>query len=87
MQIVKQLRIESGHPVTSDAAPVPGDRVRFMTPDGRCMFEVRVGDDGRSIEVHGVETARVDGVLYSETLLVQPCAWNSVNITTKEYGK
>jgi hypothetical protein len=58
------MRIESGHLMMNDVAEVAGDSVRFVCDDGRTMFEVRIRKDGRSLEVRGVDTAIVNGVLY-----------------------
>lgn len=82
----KRLSIQSGHPVTCDVAAVPGRFVRFVTEDGRCMFEVGADDSGRGIEVRGVEVCKVGGVVYSESLSVEPNSSNGVTIRTKEYG-
>lgn len=79
------LHIESGHPVMADARRVSGDKVRFVTEDGRTMFEVGVGRDGRSIEVSGVETTKHDGQIYDCWLLVQPIGANRVTIRTVKY--
>ncbi len=83
----KQLRIESGHPVHGDVAPVLSDMVRFITEDGRAMFEVAVGMDGRSIEVRSVETTKVDGVIYDTTLEITPRATNLVIVRTERYDR
>lgn len=51
-----KLRIESGHPMMTNVEAVSGSLVRFVTEDGRTMFEVSSGEDGRSIEVRALET-------------------------------
>jgi len=79
------LHIESGHPVMADAQRVSGDKVRFVTDDGRTMFEVGVGRDGRSIEVRGVETTKHDGQIYDCWLLLQPGSSNAVTVRTVRY--
>ena len=52
-------RIETGHKIMADVQVVKdGDKdaqkVRFVTDDGRTMFEVGWNEDGRSIDVRGV---------------------------------
>ncbi len=79
------MRIETGHAVSKDAQLVDADRVRFVAEDGRTMFEVVAGKDGRSIEVRGVETCRVDGVLYSNAIDVRPQVTNLVTIRAREH--
>lgn len=79
------MHIETGHPVTKDVEPVNGHAVRFIAEDGRCMFEVRCGKDGRSLEVSAIDTCKVDGRLYSSSLAICPNAANSVRVETKLY--
>lgn len=79
------MRIESGHQMMGDVADVSGDRVRFVTDDGRTMFEVSVGKDGRSIEVRCVDTAMVNGVLYGTALCVIPRVTNSLTVAAIPY--
>jgi hypothetical protein len=74
------LHIESGHPVSGDVAQIGGHLVRFVTEDGRCMFEITIGNDGTSIDVRGVGTTKVDGVLYSEKIHVRPIASNAMTV-------
>jgi len=49
-------RIETGHAITRDVSVVRGKRVRFVDDNGHTVFEVVWNDDGRSIDVRGVET-------------------------------
>ena len=79
------LKIESGHPVRADVQPVAGTRVRFVTDDGRTMFEVCVGRDGRSIELRAVDTTTHGDELYDIWLLVQPVSANTVLVRTAKY--
>lgn len=84
------LHIESGHPYMADVKNVAGNFVRIVTEDGRTMFEVTVGKDGRSIEIRGVECCKVDGAIYAEQLSIQPNSSNSVTIRPvlyEEVGK
>lgn len=66
----------------SNPTDVGDDSVYFQNEDGRAMFEVRVGKDGRSIEVRGVETCKVGGVLYTEQLSIEPRSTNVVMVRT-----
>ena len=81
------MRIESGHPMMNDVAVVPGDCVRFVTNDGRTMFEVRIKKDGASLEVRGVDTAIANGVLYGTALCVIPHVTNSVTVAAIPYDQ
>lgn len=77
------LRITTGHPIDGDVKNVDSDVVRFMADDDRCFVEVRIGRDGKSIEVSGVMPHKIDGKLYSQTLLVKPVASNMLCIYTE----
>jgi acyl-CoA thioesterase len=79
------LRIETGHPVTADVVKLDAQFVRFVTDNGRCMFEVHACRDGRSIEVRCVETTKVDGVIYNNLMAVEPDSSNGVTIRTRLY--
>ena len=79
------LHIETGHSVTGDIEVLPATGVRFVTDDGRTMFDVCVGRDGRSIEVRGVDVAVVGNVLYGAELAACPNASNSLTICTLPY--
>ena len=79
------LHIETGHPLTVDVKKLDAKAVRFVTDDGRCMFEVTTGKDGRSIEVRAVETTKVGGAIYESLLDVRPNVANSVTILTRRY--
>ena len=76
------LHIETGHPLFNDVQILPSKYVRFVTPDGRAMFEVHIGQDGRSIEVRGVDFAKVGDMLYGINLAACPNASNSLTIYT-----
>ena len=79
------MRIESGHQMTKNVAEVAGDSVRFVCDDGRTMFEVRAGKDGKSLEVRGVDDAKVNGVLYGTALCVIPHVTNSITVAAIPY--
>ena len=69
------LHIETGHPITNDVDILAAKGVRFVTDDGRTMFEVHIGQDGRSIEISGVRAS----------LVACPNASNSLTIRTLPY--
>lgn len=79
------LHIETGHPLTGDVRSHPFREVRFVTDQDRTMFEVSIGQDGRSIEIKGVDVVAVDGVLYDSSLAACPNASNSLTIRTVPY--
>ena len=81
------MKISTGHPVSNDEVVHDFTCVRFLTDEGRPIFEVRVGEDGRSIDVRGIDCCRVDGVMYSEALEISPRYSNGVEIRTKKYGE
>ena len=77
------LHIETGHRLTDDVKKLDEAAVRFVTPDGRTMFEVCVGPDGRSIEVRGVENAVVNKVMYSNMLEIHPHFCNNITVSVR----
>lgn len=79
------LHIETGHPITKDVQALPARGVRFVTDDDRTMFEVHIGQDGRSIEVRGVDVTKVGDMLYGSSLAACPNASNSLTIRTLPY--
>ena len=79
------LHIETGHPVTADAKKLAEKTVRFVTEDGRAMFEVTACKDGRGIEVRAVETTKVDGVVYAGLIDVRPNVANSITVRVRPY--
>lgn len=79
------LKMQTGHNVFKNVRDIEGDAVRFMTPDDRCMFEVRICADGRSIEVTAVDACQVDGVLYAGVLEIRPKVANSLVLRTPLY--
>lgn len=82
------LHIETGHPLTGDDAKwLEVGAVRFVTEDGRTMFEVKAGKDGRSLEIRAVDTTRVDGVLYAGLLDVRPIVANSIRVFVRRYDE
>jgi hypothetical protein len=79
------LHIETGHPITNDVDQLAAKGVRFVTDEGRTMFEVHIGNDGRSIEVRGVDVTKVGDMLYGSSLAACPNASNSLTIRTLPY--
>lgn len=79
------LHIETGHPVTADVQKLNDKTVRFVTEDGRAMFEVTAGEDGRSIKVCGVGVTKVEDVIYTESIDVRPNSSNSVTIMVRPW--
>lgn len=79
------MKIQTEASVRSEAKPVPGKGVDFVTDDGRTMFCVTIGSDGRSLEIRSPDICKVDGVLYGSGLLVKPNVSNSITIRTEVY--
>lgn len=79
------LRIETGHVVTGNVKQVDATAVRIVTQDGRTLFAIELGDDGRSIELRAVDVTRVDGKMYESSLQLHPRSSNSVIVRTREY--
>lgn len=79
------MRIETGHRVSADVAPVTGNRVRFVTDDGKTIFEVTCGKDNHSIEVRGVETFKVGKVVYDSCFVIKPQCANVVSVQAIPY--
>ncbi len=72
-----------GSLVTEQAVDHPS--VRFKAEDGSTMFEVVVQNDGKSIEIRGVESCFVGGTLYNNRLLIKPNVSNSIQVTVEPY--
>lgn len=81
------MKIATGHPVSDDEIIHDFKEVRFLTDDGKPVFEVSIGEDGRSIEVRGVNTYTFDGSIYTEALEIRPRYTNSVEIRTVLYAR
>ena len=79
------LRIQVGDYVANEEKTIEGDVIRFVTEDGRAMFDVYIGKDGRSIEVGAPQVTKVDGVIYDSKLEVLPRATNRIVIRTSRY--
>lgn len=81
------LRIQTGHPVTADVQEIDAKSIRIVTDDDRCMFEVHLCKDGKSIEVRAVEMTKVNGVLFNNVLRICPQYNNQVVIRTEQYER
>lgn len=79
------LHIETGHPITNDVQVLSAKGVRFVTDDCRTMFEVCIGQDGRSIEIRGVDVTSIESSLYGSSLAACPNASNSLTVRTLLY--
>jgi hypothetical protein len=79
------MKIQTGMKLMNDVKPVAGKRVDFVTDDDRIVFAVRIGKDGRSLEISARDNYEVDGVLYSTSILVAPNVTNSITVSTKPY--
>lgn len=79
------MKLQGGMKMMNGVVDIAGDRVAFIAEDGREMFEVRAGKDGRSIEVRGIETCRVNGKVYTSGLEIRPHVTNSITIRTQLY--
>ena len=63
------------------------DRIRCFASDGREMFEINIGSDGRSLEIIAGVTYRENGVMYKEHLLVEPQGYGRITIRSKPYDE
>ncbi len=79
------MKIISGSEFLKTATPVKGDEVRFIAEDGQEMFQVRIGDDGRSIEIRAVDCCKVGKILYSHRLTVSPNVANQNTVSVHPY--
>ena len=79
------LHIETGHKITRDAQTIDANGVRFVTENGQTMFEVDIGEDGKSIEVRGVDSTKVEEVRYGSKLAACPNASNSLTVRVCRY--
>ncbi len=64
---------------------IDSDRIDFVAEDGRLMFQVRIGKDGRSLEVSACDVCKVGGTLYNSRLVVEPLVTNAITISTRKY--
>lgn len=79
------MQIKSSQPFMFDAEPIDANGVHFTADDGRVMFSVDIGKDGRSIQIRGVDACMVGGVLYSSYLEVLPEVANTITVRTRLY--
>ncbi len=83
---MSKLHIETGHALTADAKRIDATDVRFVTEDGRTMFEVRALGGGMGIEVRGIDMTKHGDKIYTSALSIDPLASNCVHVRTQEYG-
>ncbi len=81
------MKIATGHTVTNDQVVHDFKEVRFLNDAGEPMFEVRIGQDGRSIEVRGINTHSMNGKIYTETLEIRPRYANLVEVRALPYDQ
>lgn len=81
------MKIATRHPVSADQVIHDFKEVRFLAEDGQAMFEVRIGADGRSIEVRGVEVYKHGDAIYTEVLEIRPRYANTVEIRGVRYDE
>lgn len=79
------LHIELGHRDMENITRLADKSVRFVNDDGRPMFEVTAGEDGKSINVRGCGSTKVNGVVYIESLYVLPNASNHIDVMVRPY--
>lgn len=60
-------------------------RVDFYAEDGRKMFEVCTGKDGRSLIIRGINVCKVGDAIYSPYLQVEPQAANAIAVRPRPY--
>ena len=77
------MYMQTGSELTKDVQLIEGDTIRFMAEDDHEMFEIRILNDGRTIEIMGVGYYIVDGVLYTEKLKINPRSSNLIDISTE----
>lgn len=79
------MKIQTGHSFLKNVQEVNSDQVRFISDDGNAMFEVRIGKDGKSIEITGITETKHDDVLYGHFLTIEPKSSNRVVVRTLPY--
>lgn len=81
------MKIEIGNSFSKNIESINSDSVRFVAEDGRTMFEVKIGKDGKSIEILGIETCKVGGVLYSDCIDIRPRVGNCIEVLARRYSE
>lgn len=79
------MKMQTGMKLMKDVKPVAGNTIDFVTDDDRIMFSVRIGKDGRSLEISACDNCRIDDVIYSTTLSIKPNVTNSITLRTEAY--
>ncbi len=81
------LQIEHGEQYTGEeVVKIPGNRVRFVTADGKQVFEIVANPDGHSISVRAIDTFKVGAQLYQPRISVVPECSNSIKVAVTPYG-
>jgi hypothetical protein len=81
------MKMFTGHQMTNDEQHIDAREVRFVTDDGREAFAVRMGADGKSVEVRGIDTFKVNGELRGSTLQAIPRSSNVLTIEARRYDE
>jgi len=79
------MKLQTGMSLMNNVKTLDDNRVVFVAEDGREMFEVCAGKDGRSLQIRSPNCCVVDSVLYGNSLLVEPECANSITVRTKVY--
>jgi len=81
------MKMQTGMKLMKDVKPVDGQAIDFVTDDeGRLAFSVKIGEDGRSLEIRACDSFKVDDVLYDNQIIIEPQVSNSIVIRTRRYG-
>lgn len=65
--------------VVDESDVIDSNEIRVVSKDDRTIFTIRLGEDGRSIEVRRTSGVMVDGK-YLDDLSIQPRASNVVEL-------
>lgn len=81
------MKIKTGHRMIGEVKTIDAAFLRFVCDDDeeRVLFEIRIGSDGRSLEVRAVDTFVSEGELYSNRLRIDPVVSNVVRVSTIPY--
>lgn len=76
------LKAQGKFPDQTQVLPDDFDSIWFVNQHGRVVFEVKAGDDGRSLIVRATDYNLVEGELYTTQLLIAPMCSNEVRVST-----
>jgi hypothetical protein len=65
--------------VSDKSDNIDSDQIRVIAKDGRTIFSIVLGNDGRSIEVRGTNGTLIDGKYY-DNLSIKPTSSNVVQV-------